>query len=106
AEEERAARQARLEREASRAEDAFELAEKKFRAALRALSDTIGPMVRADRERDRAVSAAGRVSPPFHPERADDELTAVLRGADPSGVEFLQLDVPWLPSPSAAPETD
>lgn len=106
AEEERAARQARLEREVTRAEAAFELAERKFKAALRSLSDTIGPMMRADRERDRALAAAGRPAPPFRPDRADDELLEVLRGADPAGVEFLQLDVPWLQSPNPAAETD
>ena len=99
AEEQRAAEKARLERAHEKAAETFRLAEAKFKAALRELSVTIGPMMRADQERDRAASAAGRPAPPCHPDRADEELAAELRATDPAGTELLKLEVPWLPSP-------
>ena len=97
--EEAAAERARLERAHAKAEVAFEDAERRFREALAALSTSIGPMFKAEKERDRAASAAGRPTPPFHPDRADEELAAELRATDPAGTELLKLEVPWLPSP-------
>lgn len=94
AEEERAARQARLEREHEKAGEAFTVAEARFREALAALSRSIGPMFKAEKERDRAAAAVGRPVPPFRPDRLDEELREALRraGAD---TEVLALEVPF-----------
>jgi hypothetical protein len=92
--EEAAARKAALERDYERAAEAFAVAERRFRAGLRSLSDTVGPVLRAHRDLDRAAAAAGRPARPFYPERADEELRDDLRraGAD---TEVLGLAIPY-----------
>lgn len=92
--EEAAAEKARLERAHEKAAETFRLAEAKFKAALRELSDTLGPVLRAHRDLDRAAAAAGRPARPFYPERADEELRDDLRraGAD---TEVLGLAIPY-----------
>lgn len=92
--EEAAARKAALERDYDRAVEAFAAAERRFRAGLRSLSDTLGPVLRAHRDLDRAAAAAGRPARPFYPERADEELRDDLRraGAD---TEVLGLAIPY-----------
>lgn len=94
AEEERAAERARLEREHEKAGEAFAVAEARFRAALAALSSSIGPMFKAEKNRDRAAAAVGRPVPPFRPDRLDEELREGLRRAG-AETEVLALEVPF-----------
>jgi len=93
-EERAAAERARLERAHAKAEAAFEDADRRFREALAALSASIGPLFKAEKERDRAAAAVGRPAPVFRPDRLDEELRDDLRraGAD---TEVLALEVPF-----------
>lgn len=87
-----------LERERLRTEEAFREAERRYRATLHALSESLGAVLSAHRAFDDASGAVKRVIPDFHPERADEDLLTELRtgGAE---VDVVALEVPFVLRP-------